>query len=105
MKYGAPRDTDHPELRQPLASEIWESTLKSLGSGSKITLLTTGPLTNLAKLILSDKNVTSLIEVSGFTDFSNVNTRTGKQNGYQCKQASQRINTNDHEGKQWPCER
>ncbi|KAF3457232.1 hypothetical protein FNV43_RR01889 [Rhamnella rubrinervis] len=62
VKYGAPRDTDNPELRQPLASEIWESTLKTLDPGSKITLLTNGPLTNLAKLILSDKNASSLIE-------------------------------------------
>lgn len=65
MKYGAPRDTDNPERRQSLAPEIWESILKTLDSGSKITLLTNGPLTNLAKLILSNKNARSLIEVSG----------------------------------------
>ncbi|PSS33926.1 Pyrimidine-specific ribonucleoside hydrolase [Actinidia chinensis var. chinensis] len=62
VKFGAPRDTDHPELRQPLALEIWESVLKSLDSESKITILTNGPLTNLAKIILSDKNTTSLIQ-------------------------------------------
>ncbi|GFY85201.1 inosine-uridine preferring nucleoside hydrolase family protein [Actinidia rufa] len=62
VKFGAPRDTDHPELRQPLALEIWESVLKSLDSESKITILTNGPLTNLAKIILSDKNITSLIQ-------------------------------------------
>ncbi|KAF3457284.1 hypothetical protein FNV43_RR01941 [Rhamnella rubrinervis] len=62
VKHGAPRDTDNPELRQPLASEIWESTLKTLDPESKITLLTNGPLTNLARLIVSDKNASSLIE-------------------------------------------
>ncbi|KAK2995551.1 hypothetical protein RJ640_014948 [Escallonia rubra] len=61
VKYGAPRDTDHPELRQPLALEIWESVSKSLDPGSKVTVLTNGPLTNLAKIINSDKSVSSLI--------------------------------------------
>ncbi|GAV63372.1 IU_nuc_hydro domain-containing protein [Cephalotus follicularis] len=62
VKYGAPRDTDHPELRQPLALEIWESTLKTLDSDSKITILTNGPLTNLAKILSSDKNASSMIQ-------------------------------------------
>ncbi|PKI47960.1 hypothetical protein CRG98_031624 [Punica granatum] len=62
VKYGAPRDTDHPELRQPLALEIWESTVNTLEMGSKITILTNGPLTNLAKIIQSSKNATSVIQ-------------------------------------------
>ncbi|KAL5541759.1 hypothetical protein UlMin_009469 [Ulmus minor] len=62
VKYGAPRDTDHPELRQPLAQEIWNATLKNLEPGSKITVLTNGPLTNLAKLISSNKKAASLIQ-------------------------------------------
>ncbi|XP_041000959.1 uncharacterized protein LOC121246760 isoform X2 [Juglans microcarpa x Juglans regia] len=62
IKYKAPRDTDHPELRQPLASEVWKSVVETLDSGSKITILTNGPLTNLAKIILSEKNTTSLIQ-------------------------------------------
>lgn len=66
VKFGAPRNTDHPELRQPLALEVWESVLKSLDSGSKITILANGPLTNLANIILSDKNTSSLIQVSSF---------------------------------------
>ncbi|XP_044484801.1 uncharacterized protein LOC123210486 [Mangifera indica] len=61
VKYGAPRDTDHPELRQPLALEIWDSIAQTLDPGSKITILTNGPLTNLAKIISSRKNSTSLI--------------------------------------------
>ncbi|KAH7573651.1 hypothetical protein ACOSP7_007444 [Xanthoceras sorbifolium] len=62
VKYGAPRDTDHPELRQPTALEVWESIVETLDPGSKITILTNGPLTNLAKIILSKKDVTSLIQ-------------------------------------------
>ncbi|KAE9455286.1 hypothetical protein C3L33_12812, partial [Rhododendron williamsianum] len=75
VKFGAPRDTDHPELRQPLALEVWESVLKSLDSGSKITILANGPLTNLANIILSDKNTSSLIQdvyiVGGNINYNN----------------------------------
>ncbi|CAN8244078.1 unnamed protein product [Cochlearia groenlandica] len=59
---GAPRDTDRPELRQPLALEIWQNLTKSLNQDSKITILTNGPLTSLAKIISSDKKSTSLIK-------------------------------------------
>ncbi|KAK1551813.1 hypothetical protein Q3G72_005220 [Acer saccharum] len=62
VKHGAPRDTDRPEFRQPLALEVWESIVKTLDPGSKITILTNGPLTNLAKIISSKKDVTSLIQ-------------------------------------------
>ncbi|KAK9137078.1 hypothetical protein Sjap_007672 [Stephania japonica] len=62
VKYGAPRDTDHPELRQPLAYEVWQSISKSMKPGSKITMLTSGPLSNLAQIILKDKNASSVIE-------------------------------------------
>ncbi|XP_061359683.1 nucleoside hydrolase 3-like [Gastrolobium bilobum] len=60
VKFGAPRDTDHPELRQPLAMEIWESILQTMKPGSKITVLTNGPLTNLAK-VMSVKKISSRI--------------------------------------------
>lgn len=63
VKFGAPRDTDHPELRQPLAPEIWQSVVESLQPGSKVTILTNGPLTNVAKIVLSGKNSSSAIEV------------------------------------------
>ena len=63
MKFGAPRDTDHPELRQPLAMEVWESILQKTKPESKITVLTNGPLTNLAKVV-SMKNISSRIQVS-----------------------------------------
>ncbi|KAB5545451.1 hypothetical protein DKX38_013563 [Salix brachista] len=61
VKYGAPRDTDHPELRQPLALEIWESVVKTLDPGSKITVLTNGPLTSLAKIIQNENDISSVI--------------------------------------------
>ncbi|XP_040995399.1 uncharacterized protein LOC121241621 isoform X1 [Juglans microcarpa x Juglans regia] len=77
VKYGAPRDTDHPERRQPLALEVWKSVVKSLDQGSKVTILTNGPLTNLAKIILSEKTTTSLIQdvyiVGGHIDHGHTN--------------------------------
>ncbi|CAL5094891.1 unnamed protein product [Urochloa decumbens] len=62
VKYGAPRNTDHPELRQPLAFEVWQSIKEHLDPSQKITILTNGPLTNLANIILSDENASSVIE-------------------------------------------
>ncbi|XP_077219216.1 inosine-uridine preferring nucleoside hydrolase family protein isoform X2 [Tasmannia lanceolata] len=62
VKYGAPRDTDHPELRQPLALEVWQSISRAMDPGDKITILTNGPLTNLANIILSEKNASSVIQ-------------------------------------------
>eukprot|EP00261_Vitis_vinifera_P039691 XP_019080934.1 PREDICTED: uncharacterized protein LOC100245166 isoform X3 [Vitis vinifera] len=55
VKFGAPRDTDHPEVRQPLALEVWKSIVDSTDPGSKITYLTNGPLTNLAQVISSER--------------------------------------------------
>ncbi|CAN6677001.1 unnamed protein product [Malus baccata var. baccata] len=62
LEFGAPRDTDQPELRQSLALEVWKAVVKTLDPGSKITVLTNGPLTNLAKIISSEKNTTSLMQ-------------------------------------------
>ncbi|KAI3692296.1 hypothetical protein L6452_32110 [Arctium lappa] len=62
VEFGAPRDTDFPELRQPLALEVWRSLVKSIDQGSKITILTNGPLTNLANILLSDTNSSSIIQ-------------------------------------------
>ncbi|XP_010279283.1 PREDICTED: uncharacterized protein LOC104613245 [Nelumbo nucifera] len=62
VKFGAPRDTDHPELRQPLALEVWNSILSTMDSGSKITILTNGPLTNLANILSSNKKASSVIQ-------------------------------------------
>ncbi|KAL3505811.1 hypothetical protein ACH5RR_031193 [Cinchona calisaya] len=75
VKFGAPRDTDHPELRQPLALEIWQSLVKSLDPGSKVTILTNGPLTTLAEIVGLGKNATSFIEdvyiVGGHINYNN----------------------------------
>ncbi|XP_026665801.2 uncharacterized protein LOC103721032 [Phoenix dactylifera] len=62
VKFGAPRNTDHPKLRQPLAMEVWQSITRSLNPNDKITVLTNGPLTNLANIVLSDKNASSIIQ-------------------------------------------
>ncbi|GJN14237.1 hypothetical protein PR202_gb01035 [Eleusine coracana subsp. coracana] len=62
LKHGAPRNTDHPELRQPLAFEVWQSIKEQLGPSEKITILTNGPLTNVANILLSDSRATSVIE-------------------------------------------
>ncbi|WCJ23642.1 inosine-uridine preferring nucleoside hydrolase family protein [Euphorbia peplus] len=89
VKHGAPHDSDHPELRQPLALEVWESTIESMEPGSKISILTNGPLTSLAKIILSAKNTTSLIKdvhiVGGYINHSNSdvgNVLTDNSNSY-----------------------
>jgi len=63
MKFEAPQDTDELNFRQPLAMEIWESVLQTMEPRSKITVLTNGPLTTLAKVV-SLKNISSRIEVS-----------------------------------------
>jgi len=62
VEHGAPRNTDHPELRQPLAFEVWQSIKKQLGPSEKITILSDGPLTNLANIVLSDRSASSVIE-------------------------------------------
>ncbi|GJV07797.1 inosine-uridine preferring nucleoside hydrolase family protein [Tanacetum coccineum] len=62
VEFGAPRNTDFPQLRQPFALEVWRSLVKSIDDGSKITVLTNGPLTNLANILLSDTNSSSIIE-------------------------------------------
>jgi inosine-uridine nucleoside N-ribohydrolase len=46
-----------------LAFEVWQSVKKQLYPSEKITILTSGPLTNLANILLSDKNASSVIEV------------------------------------------
>ncbi|XP_020580617.1 uncharacterized protein LOC110024767 [Phalaenopsis equestris] len=62
IKYGAPRNTAHPELRQPLVLEVWQSISREVNPSQKITILTNGPLTNIANIILSDEKATSMIQ-------------------------------------------
>ncbi|KAI4304120.1 hypothetical protein MLD38_039674 [Melastoma candidum] len=60
---GAPRDTEHPELRQPLVLEVWDSVTSMLEEGGpKVTVLTNAPLTSLANIITSRENATGFIE-------------------------------------------
>ncbi|CAN0898573.1 Nucleoside hydrolase 3 [Linum grandiflorum] len=66
VEFGAPRNTDHPELRQPRAMEVWELVVKSLeASGSKATLLTNGPLTNLAKIVAFNSSLIQDVYIVG----------------------------------------
>ncbi|KXG21968.1 uncharacterized protein LOC8076938 isoform X1 [Sorghum bicolor] len=55
-------DLDHPESRHPHAFDVWQSVRKQLSPGQKITVLTSGPLTNLASISLSDMDASSVIE-------------------------------------------
>jgi inosine-uridine nucleoside N-ribohydrolase len=53
-----------------VAFEVWQSVVGQLCPNEKITVLTNGPLTNLANIVLADKNASSVIEVSYLiTDF------------------------------------
>lgn len=63
MKYGAFRDTDHPELRQTSALDVWKDAVQTLDLEAKITVLTNGPLTNLAQII-RHKAISSRIQVN-----------------------------------------
>lgn len=63
VEFGAPRDTNQPELRQPSALEVWKSIERSLDAQSKITILANGPLTNLAQIINSE-DTSSVIQVT-----------------------------------------
>ncbi|KAL8264059.1 hypothetical protein R6Q59_022189 [Mikania micrantha] len=80
IKFGAPRDTDFPQLRQPLALEVWRSLAKSTENGSRITILTNGPLTNLANILLSDSNASSIIQ-EVFILGGNVNYKENLEKG------------------------
>ncbi|XP_022933721.1 uncharacterized protein LOC111441054 isoform X2 [Cucurbita moschata] len=61
VKIGAFRDTDHPGLRQMSAVDVWTDIVQSLDPEVKITVLTNGPLTNLAQIIRS-KAISSRIQ-------------------------------------------
>ncbi|XP_057547170.1 nucleoside hydrolase 3-like [Amaranthus tricolor] len=62
VKFGAPRDTEHLELRQPLVLEIWNNITKTSNPNMKVTILTNGPLTTLSKILSSDKRAMSKIQ-------------------------------------------
>ncbi|KMZ56894.1 Pyrimidine-specific ribonucleoside hydrolase [Zostera marina] len=61
--YGFIRNTSHPRFRQKLSNEIWESISSEIYTkGRKMTLLTNGPLTNLANIIKKYKKAKMLIQ-------------------------------------------
>lgn len=61
--YGAIRNTSHPRLRQKLSNEVWGSISSEVYTqGHKLTLLTNGPLTNLANIIKKYKKAKMLIQ-------------------------------------------
>jgi inosine-uridine nucleoside N-ribohydrolase len=47
-----------------LAFDVWQQVTAELGPTDKITILTNGPLTNIANIILSDTKAKSIIKVS-----------------------------------------
>lgn len=64
VRFGALGNTDQPKLRQALALEVWQSISRALQPGEKLTVLTNGPLTNLANIIDRDKSAAEVIQVS-----------------------------------------
>ncbi|MFS7928281.1 putative inosine/uridine-preferring nucleoside hydrolase domain, ribonucleoside hydrolase [Helianthus anomalus] len=75
IEFGAPGNTDFSQLTQPLALEVWRSLVKSIDNGSRVTFLSNGPLTNLANILLSDLNSSSIIQeafiLGGHTNYKN----------------------------------
>ncbi|KAI5083931.1 hypothetical protein GOP47_0000100 [Adiantum capillus-veneris] len=57
--FGAPRDTNHPERRQPKAQEVIEQTLQQ---HSRVSFLTGGPLTNIATFLASKSSLQSMVK-------------------------------------------
>ncbi|KAJ7542802.1 hypothetical protein O6H91_09G012800 [Diphasiastrum complanatum] len=62
VKFGAPRTTDHPELRQPLANEVLLNVFSSLNNEAGVTILSSGPLTNIATLLLANSSLHTKIK-------------------------------------------
>ncbi|CAD5171795.1 unnamed protein product [Musa acuminata subsp. malaccensis] len=63
VQFGAPRNDDRHVLGQASALQVWQSISKSLRPRhSKITVLTSGPLTNLASILDVDKRGKKVIQ-------------------------------------------
>ncbi|URE02294.1 Inosine-uridine preferring nucleoside hydrolase [Musa troglodytarum] len=63
VQFGAPRHGDRRALRQASALEVWQSISESLRPRhGKITVLTSGPLTNLASILDVDKSGIEVIK-------------------------------------------
>eukprot|EP00249_Psilotum_nudum_P017503 c26355_g1_i1 orf=203-2848(-) len=84
VKYGAPRNTDHPELRQPKAQEVINDVLNALDKNATVTVLTGGPLTNIAMLLASFPTIKSRIKelyVTGGSINPRKNSKANKKLG------------------------
>ncbi|XP_038879906.1 uncharacterized protein LOC120071620 isoform X2 [Benincasa hispida] len=78
VKFGPFRDTDHPELRQMSALDVWKDVVQSLDLEKKITVLTNGPLTNLAQIVHHKAISTRIQEV--YISGGNINYGVDKGN-------------------------
>ncbi|KAH7296329.1 hypothetical protein KP509_26G019400 [Ceratopteris richardii] len=61
IKFGAPRNTNHPERRQQKAQEVIEKVLHQ-NNKRKVFFLTGGPLTNMATFLASNTSLKSQIK-------------------------------------------
>lgn len=65
VRFGAPRDTEFPSRRQPSANEV----LAQVFSNSpKVSVITGGPLSNIASFLQSNASYKHQIEVTGSYD-------------------------------------
>ena len=67
VKYGALRNTEHPELRQPTAQEVIENILYQADEKEGVIFVTGGPLSNIAKFISSNSSLRALVKVNIIT--------------------------------------
>ncbi|KAM0948563.1 putative inosine/uridine-preferring nucleoside hydrolase domain, ribonucleoside hydrolase [Dioscorea sansibarensis] len=58
----SPRRYTVEDDRQPSAMEVWQMISRSIDQNNTINILTNGPLTNIANIILSDENASSVIQ-------------------------------------------
>ncbi|MCO5566522.1 hypothetical protein L7F22_020199 [Adiantum nelumboides] len=59
VTFGAPRDTNHPERRQPKAQEVIQQILQQYGD---VSFLTGGPLTNIATFLASNSSLQRMVK-------------------------------------------
>ncbi|KAI3828578.1 hypothetical protein L1987_02682 [Smallanthus sonchifolius] len=80
IEFGAPCDTDFPQPKQPSALQVWRSLVKTIDDGSRVTFLSNGPLKNLANILLSDTNSSSIIK-EVFILGGHINYKNNQQKG------------------------
>ncbi|KAJ7520484.1 hypothetical protein O6H91_19G008000 [Diphasiastrum complanatum] len=62
VEFGAPRNTEHPKERQPLANEVLLKVFNRTSSKERVTILASGPLTNIATFLSSYPSFQTKIE-------------------------------------------